>query len=544
MIIEVSIPGRRYALAAGVVVCLTVWFLLTAGGLKSGYTPDDLMNLYRAVQPPLREIVDEILLFFRPSSTYRPAGTLFYRLIYEGFGFNPVPLRVACQALILANTILAFFLLRRLSGSWRAGAFAAALHLFHREFCWFYVNSGLCYDLLCFFFYTAAFLYYLRMRDAGTPVSLDRLAVWSGIYLLCLSSKEVAVSLPVMIALYELLHRPPAGWRGLPRWCWRDGRVALWGGVMTLAFLVGRLMGPATLTAMEAYRPVFRLGTLLDHEGHFFWLAFCRRGWMHPWVIAALVVALTGVALRYRLPALRLGLCWMLIGALPLAFIPQRGLDAVYIPTLGLALFAAAGLDALVRRNAHFGMLALLIVYSVSGRIDFDAMNRDTRLIHAIDAQLVQVLPKIPDQARVLVLRNPLAPHDWGMVQLMGLRFRQQRPTTFRLDLILSHWRPSEVADFDVVLDYDSNRLVTCDASLFQRVAVRDLANRPCRQTLEPVEFSIELRNRPLAGSEGSWTTSAVGSFWEAPPPLVARWAWAPRLRWRAGSTGPCAGRS
>ena len=484
--------------------CFILWLALTAEGLKGGFTGDDLMNLYGAVHAPPSEIAGDLLLFFRPSRTFRPAGTAFYRLLFEGFALNPLPLRIFCHGLILVNSILACFLLKRLAGSWEAGLMGAALHLCHREFGWFYVNGGLCYDLLCLFFYSLAFLYYLRARESGRPIGPLQLAIWSCLYVLCLGSKEMAVSLPLMIGVHELLHNPPTDWSGraLGRWLLNEGRVPMWGALMTLAFIVGRVYGPGALTSMEAYRPVVSLDAYLDHARHFLWCASGRPGWMKPGVAAVIAVLFVAVAIRSRLPALRFGLAWMLIGILPVAFIQQRGLDAVCIPSLGLALFVAAGLDSLAKRGGRIAALAIFL--AILGRIPYEDMTVEVRRIRAVDAELRERLPEISGRARVLLLENPLPPHGWTMVQLIALRYRDRHPTTFRLDLVMKHWKPAEVADFEVVLSVVNGRLVLCDAAPFQRVAVSDLPHRACRQLENPGQYTQSPIPEPGKSQAGS----------------------------------------
>src|SRR5690606_32053249 len=102
------------------------------------------------------------VLFFRPSPTFRPTGSIFYRLLFEGWYFNALPYRIACYGLLLLNLGMAYALVRRISGSRLTAGIAVLLFAYHGRFAGLYCNTGLCYDLFCFFFYTAAFLYYLR----------------------------------------------------------------------------------------------------------------------------------------------------------------------------------------------------------------------------------------------------------------------------------------------------------------------------------------------------------------------------------------------
>ncbi len=61
------------------------------------------------------------------------------------------------------------------------------------------------FDVLCFTFYFAAFTYYLSFRTRGLPLTPMRIVVFLLLYVGALDSKEMAVTLPVMVLLYELI---------------------------------------------------------------------------------------------------------------------------------------------------------------------------------------------------------------------------------------------------------------------------------------------------------------------------------------------------
>jgi hypothetical protein len=163
----VSVPRPRAwlwpLLAAGVIAAY--FFRFAAPGLAIGLTHDDLMNLYKSWEQPLTAHLRDIVLFFRVSPSFRPAGSVFYRLWFEWWGFDPLPYRIACYALLFANLVLGYAVARRIGGSREVGLLAALLYAYHGEFWPIYTNTGFVYDLLCFFFYGAALLYYLRVRE-------------------------------------------------------------------------------------------------------------------------------------------------------------------------------------------------------------------------------------------------------------------------------------------------------------------------------------------------------------------------------------------
>ena len=114
------------------------------------------------------------LLFFSPS--YRPLGGLFYRFTFSIFGFNPLPFRMLCFAILIANLYLLYLFLRRLTDSYEIAALAALIACYQARFVDLYYSTGTIYDLLCFFFLFLAFYYYSRVRLDGCYLSLRQLA--------------------------------------------------------------------------------------------------------------------------------------------------------------------------------------------------------------------------------------------------------------------------------------------------------------------------------------------------------------------------------
>ena len=82
---------------------------------------------------------------------------LFYKSIFALFALNPVPFRLLCFAVLVANIYLTFSFSRRLTGSQTTAGLTALIHCYHANSSSLYYNTGTCYDLFCFFFYFAAF---------------------------------------------------------------------------------------------------------------------------------------------------------------------------------------------------------------------------------------------------------------------------------------------------------------------------------------------------------------------------------------------------
>ena len=89
------------------------YFLLLTGHTVHGYfSPDDMMNLYKAWSLPLGLLIKGNLLFFLHSPYYRPLAEAWYRLVYYFAGFNPQPFKVINLLILLANIFLTYSVAR------------------------------------------------------------------------------------------------------------------------------------------------------------------------------------------------------------------------------------------------------------------------------------------------------------------------------------------------------------------------------------------------------------------------------------------------
>src|SRR5579862_5525397 len=94
------ISRRILAPAAG--LALFAWYVfLIRGGLASWFSADDLMNMHYYWSGSWSALIKANVFFW--TSYYRPAGGLFYRIIYALGGFHPLPFRIAALMLLCAN---------------------------------------------------------------------------------------------------------------------------------------------------------------------------------------------------------------------------------------------------------------------------------------------------------------------------------------------------------------------------------------------------------------------------------------------------------
>ena len=154
-------------------VCIAAFFLrFTAPSLHLYFSPDDSMNLYRSWKFPLTWLVKANLLFFLNSPFYRPFVSVWYRSIYYFAGFNPAPFHAVILIVVAANLWLTYAVSRRLTDSREVGVLAALLVSYQPSFGLLYFDTGFAYDVICYFFYFSAFLFYLRVRQQAHPPRL------------------------------------------------------------------------------------------------------------------------------------------------------------------------------------------------------------------------------------------------------------------------------------------------------------------------------------------------------------------------------------
>jgi hypothetical protein len=309
--------------------------------IRAQFGPDEMMNLYGHWQPPFWKTVAAEITFW--SKTLRPMGAFYYLPLYQLFGLNPKPFNVVRSLLLLMNTALFLLLAKKIARSWWVATLASFPIAYQSNIGNLHYDGAFVYDVLCGGFYFAAFLYYLRCRRTNESLHIRDLCIFLALYICALDSKEMAVSLPVLVLAYEVL------------FFGRRAKVApaLIAGVLTLAFILGKTLGAETLTSMDAYRPVYtweRFGTSSARFlNQLFYTDVFTPG-LVLWLWAALLyVGLRNWGLRKFDPRWLFLLVWVVITPLPIAFLPDRGGATLYIVTGGWAMMAASAVRAIVR---------------------------------------------------------------------------------------------------------------------------------------------------------------------------------------------------
>ena len=419
-------------------ICIAFgWLLLFArNGLLAPFSGDDLMNLHGYLSRPLASLIVDNLRYW--STSYRPLGGIFYVLLYRWFGLDPLPFRLACFGLLVLNLGLLGRFTLRLSESREAVFLALLLAGYHAWFVDLYYSTGTVYDLLCYSFYLGAFNVYLGVRGRGLVLSWRRVGMAAALYVCALDAKEMAVTLPLLMAAYEAIYHGRAIWRSRFAWLWREGRGVLVTGLLTLPYVAGKLMGAGSLVENPAYRLHISPGRYLD-AFHLYLnpLLYQEHVFRDPNTIQLMLVLLALAVWRRSRPLL-FAWCFLTVSLLPVAFIAHYSGFFLYLPMAGWSLYAAVLLvmarrllvSLLVRlvRASEFQagrmriasvvalpvLLALFLAphhrrESVKTLRIFQSAQPPSR---QIARELIALRPSLPRGARVLFVNDPFSQKD------------------------------------------------------------------------------------------------------------------------------------
>lgn len=312
-------------------LAIAAFFFFFAGpGIKAWFVDDQLMNLYQVTDKPVSELA------LQPD---RPVSTLAMRGLWELFKFHPRPYRAVCFALLLLNLAVATALAWRLSGSGLTSLLFAILFCYHACLTDLYFSTGTLYDILCFTFTFTALLWYAVIRAEPRAPRWYEIAGICLLSALAIGSKEMAIALPLLLALVEWLCGDRRHWL-----------TPVLSAVVCAAFLA-RFLFHSSFQDNSAYRSAITSESFWRSWQHYQAMLFYH---VNKWSSTATKVT---IAICLLLPLLiRRRESWFatavaLITPLPILFIAPRNLYAFYIPYFGFCLLAASALSALAIRK-------------------------------------------------------------------------------------------------------------------------------------------------------------------------------------------------
>jgi hypothetical protein len=468
----------RWRKPAFALLTLAYFLYFNWNGLWVRFAADDMMNMsvyWRLA--PVRVLLGRFLPW---CGAYRPMAALFYLPLFKCFWLNSVPYHAVMLAILLGNLYLMYRFARRIGCAELQAGLATLIVAYHAGLSMLYYNTAFIYDVLCFSFYMGAFLCYARVRAQGRLLRGGETALVMGLYLCALNSKEMALTLPIVLLAYEwIYHQPTARTpREMAGWLRGPGRVMLYCAALNLVYLYGKAFGPDAMMQSAAYRPELSLHRLFAFEiaamNDLFmaWGSFTWRGVVAVWV------ALAYLAWRRPSPVLRF--CWifLMLTPLPLAVLEGRGAACLYIPLAGWAVFAAVVLtdvagaaarflaeEPIFRRAGYAGLFAAILCASFffwAKQNDYlrrefvrGAMANLGKQTGDTIQQLRALNPHVKSGTQVAFLNDPF--DGWDMTFIAELWFRD-RSLRFHLQRKVP-LPPEELAKM-TVFDFQDGRLV------------------------------------------------------------------------------------
>ena len=335
---------RVDAICIALLIAYFLYFALPAR--HGGFREDEMMNLwtYWYAGP-----VQLLFALAKLSTRYfRPGGGLYYLPLYHFFALNPLPYRIVQITIVALSIPIAYWLARLLASS-RPVAFLGVLAFcYHPHVASVVFVGAFIYDVLCGLFYLAALAYYVHIRQKGNYLRASQVVLFLLLYVFALNSKEMAVTLPLIVLIYELLNTPRWGsWNAFLSWIWRDAAPALIGGAITAVYVYSKITNIGSTRGFEPYRPIYSWYNFVTSNSSFVGELLYAPQAITPIALLLLWAAVFIYALFRRDRMLRLMAFWIVIVPLPIAFIlPIRGGGCLYVLLFGWAMiFARASCD-------------------------------------------------------------------------------------------------------------------------------------------------------------------------------------------------------
>ncbi len=394
---EARLPRAKTLLliVGGVALLVAVAF---GRALHQGFSPiDDAFLIVRnlGVHGVTRENLRHIFTTFDPE-LYIPLTLFTFQLDYMLGSLNPTVFHFTNLFLHTLNALLVGWFLLLLTGQ-RTGALIAgllfAVHPLHTEAVVWIAGRK---DLLSTFFFLLSLIFYLRRETRASYA-------WSLCFFLCaLLSKAMAVTLPLVLVLIDVLHRKqPLRWRVLAdklpfialsvffmfiATAGKErviGSATVWETILmagrSTVFYVEKLLVPFPLAAFYTHRgPV----TLFDPR--------FALPWVFLIVVALIVVILAVRGTRPLIPSLSFGVLFFVSTLAPTFLNFRKGAETfvavdryAYLPSVGLLLLAivaiAAGYEYFTVRRATMRSVGYCFVVII-GMLFTILSIRQTRL--------------------------------------------------------------------------------------------------------------------------------------------------------------------
>jgi hypothetical protein len=454
--------GKLVFLSALFILLFFIFF--SYSGLFAYFTFDDgtavVANQRHFEVSMWRNLLNVLTVF---TTAYRPLGTFFWRPLYAMFGYNPLPYRVAMQLIMALNFGLAYVLARRLEVTREAAALTTLIFCYNASMADLFYDTCTVTDVICFTFYALACMAYVLGRQSGNPLTRNRIIGVVVFYALALDSKELAVAIPGILTIYEVLYH----YRDF-----RDKQKALRvGGVLLAMFVIGAIYLKVKVADMgqnAAYAPHATVGWVVKNVAHYvrtlLYIPDTSVNTLQAWLI---LVGFMALAILVRSRAAVFGVLFFVTAVIPVAVIARRAGYCAYIPYFGLALAAGAILanarayimqrikrPYLETRTAVMLFLVVAVFLTRAHMVRRQPGNGyfewTTPPVVAMMDDFRRTIPEFPPDARVLLAEDPW-PGDWGQMFLVELMYHDK---TIWVDRPKNLPNPPDPATYDLVVSY------------------------------------------------------------------------------------------
>lgn len=433
-------------------VPLSLWY-----GLAARFAPDDAMNLGQVLRDGWEKLLRSQVDFLH--SAYRPLGGLFYLAIYKQFGLNPLPYRLVLHAALAANVWLAFRLVWLLSRSHAVAALTAIGFGYHAAQFNLHFETSVVYDVLCTFFYLLALCLYVGPRVRRQPLGMTRGAAVAAAFVAAMNAKEMAVSLPVVLLLFEVVY--------FRRLSLRSAILPSVLGMLTALYIWGRLRGPEAIGQMNGYVPQLGFGAWTEARAHQAAELLYRTRDFNPREFLLFLGAILLLAFLSRRRWVWWAAGFWLVSALPVDFIrPLRGGANLYLPLFGYALLAAALLVSVSRRlvrrpRPRMALLALLALLYV-GKLYHSRAEQGPPWLASQEPtwnyiQQLRALPELKAGQSIVFLNDPF--EVWDMYFLTQIVLGDPAPNITLQRMLPKALTAEELAGFDRVVTVENGRV-------------------------------------------------------------------------------------
>ena len=209
----IEMAKTKHLLPIVLLVCVSA--IVYFNSLSNGFVYDDLTTIVENMH--IKRFGNYLSSFYNPSyfkvsggeASYRPVATLSYYLLYAVFDVNPLGYHLASVVLHMFNVILVYLMAHAILNHKSPAVMAGLLFACHP------VNTeavnAVSYneDLIAALFFFLALLLYIKQKPSAPKRNLLFFIISLLSFLLGLLSKEMAITLPAVVVLYDLTLREP-----------------------------------------------------------------------------------------------------------------------------------------------------------------------------------------------------------------------------------------------------------------------------------------------------------------------------------------------